>query len=205
MTNMPAAEVDVDEALVRRLLAEQCPKLAGRPLRLVAFGWDNVVYRLGDDLVVRLPRRQVAAVLIENEQRWLPQLAAHLPLPIPAPVFAGRPGSGYAWHWSVTPWFDGDNALQTPPADPLDAAFVLGRFCAALHRPAPSDAPANPVRGGPLTTRQTLLESALAAAGACAAVDCAAVQARWNELAARPPWSGPSVWLHGDLHPGNIV
>src|SRR4051812_13779060 len=72
MTNMPAAEVDVDETLVRRLLAEQCPDLAGRPLRLAAFGWDNVVYRLGDDLGVRLPRRQIAAVLIEHEQRWLP-------------------------------------------------------------------------------------------------------------------------------------
>src|SRR3954454_12916564 len=111
MTNMPAAEVDVDEALVRRLLAEQCPELVGRPLRLVAFGWDNVVYRLGDDLVVRLPRRQIAAALIEHEQGWLPQLAMPLPLPIPAPVFPGRPGSGYPWNWSVTPWFDGEDAL----------------------------------------------------------------------------------------------
>src|SRR3954467_11166624 len=162
MTNMPAAEVDVDETLVRRLLAEQCPEFAERSLRLTAFGWDNVVYRLGDDLLVRLPRRQVAAVLIEHEQRWLPQLAADLPLPIPAPVFAGRPGSGYAWHWSVTPWFDGDNAMRTPPDDLLDAAVLLGRFCATLHRPAPPDAPVNPVRGGPLSTRRTLLESALA-------------------------------------------
>src|SRR4051794_37219240 len=200
---MPAAEVDVDEALVRRLLAEQCPKLARRPLRLLAFGWDNVVYRLGDDLVVRLPRRQVAAELIEHEQQWLPQLAPHLPLPIPAPVFVGRPGSGYAWHWSVTPWFDGDNALRTPPDDLLDAAVVLGRFCAALHQPASPGAPANPVRGGPLTTRRTRLESALAAAAPT--VDRDAVQALWDELAARPLWGGPPVWLHGDLHPGNIV
>jgi aminoglycoside phosphotransferase (APT) family kinase protein len=200
---MPAAEVDVDETLVRRLLAEQCPKLAGQLLRLVAFGWDNVVYRLGGELVVRLPRRQIAAVLIEHEQRWLPQLAVHLPLPIPAPVFAGRPGSGYPWKWSVTPWFDGDNALRTPPDDLLDAAVVLGQFCAALHRPASADAPANPVRGGPLATRRPLLESALAAAGAT--IDGAAVQARWDELEARPPWGGPPVWLHGDLHPGNIV
>src|SRR3954469_20562873 len=98
---MPAAEVDVDETLVRRLLAEQCPKFAGRPLRLEAFGWDNVVYRLGDDLVVGLPRPQIAAVLIEHDHGWLPQLAVGLPLPIPAPVFGGRPGSGYPWNWSV--------------------------------------------------------------------------------------------------------
>ena len=97
---MPAAELDVDEALVRALLEEQHPDLAGLPLRLVANGWDNVLFRLGDDLVVRLPRRELAVPLVEHEQRWLPELAPRLPLPIPAPVRVGRPGAGYPWPWA---------------------------------------------------------------------------------------------------------
>ncbi len=92
---MPAAEVAVDDGLVRRLLDEQHPDLAGLRLRLLANGWDNVVYRLGGELCVRLPRRQVAAVLVEHEQRWLPQLAPRLSLPIPAPLRVGAPADGY--------------------------------------------------------------------------------------------------------------
>src|SRR5947199_9685209 len=100
---MPAAAVDVDEPLVRSLLREQHPDLAGLPLQVAAFGWDNVVYRLGSELAVRLPRRAVAVPLVEHEQRWLPQLARRLPLPIPAPVRTGAPGRGYPWPWSIGP------------------------------------------------------------------------------------------------------
>src|SRR5437868_4236269 len=55
--DMPAAEVDVDVALVRALLSEQFPDLLDLDLTALAFGWDNAIFRLGDDLTVRLPRR----------------------------------------------------------------------------------------------------------------------------------------------------
>ena len=148
--NMPAAEVDMTEAMVRRLLDEQHSDLADHLLRLVANGWDNVIFRLGDELVVRLPRRQMAADLVLNEQRWLPELADRLPLPIPAPIRSGVPSDQYPWHWSVCPWFDGAVAADVALADPAVEARRLGRFMAALHVPAPDGAPENPFRAHPI-------------------------------------------------------
>jgi aminoglycoside phosphotransferase (APT) family kinase protein len=200
---MPAAEVDVDEEFVQALLAAQHPDLAGLPLRLLANGWDNVSYRLGTDLVVRLPRREVAAVLMKHEQRWLPILAPRLPLPIPAPVRIGRPQGTYPWSWSVVPWQPGRIAATTAIADPAAEARRLGAFMAALHRPAPADAPVNPVRGGPLGERAFAFEERLERLGA--AVESAAVRDRWEESVAAAPWSGPPVWLHGDLHTANLL
>ena len=211
--DMPAAEVDLDESLVRRLLAEQCPDLAGLALTPLAFGWDNAVFRLGDDLVVRLPRRQVAVALIEHEQRWLPELAPTLPLPVPVPFRTGRPSTevGYPWPWSVCPWLDGDVAARRRPDDLAAAARTLGHFVRALHRPAPPDAPANPQRGVPLRDRTSSMRLWLdrldghEVDGTGGTVDVAGVLARWEDLAATPPWTGPPVWLHGDLHLANVL
>ncbi|GAA0805360.1 phosphotransferase [Spirilliplanes yamanashiensis] len=200
---MPAAEVDVSPGLARRLLRAQHPALAGLPLSPLANGWDNVLFRLGDDLVVRLPRRALAARLLAHELRWLPGLAPRLPLPVPAPVAAGRPGEGYPWPWSVAPYLPGDTATDTPPADPAAAASALGGFLAALHTPAPPDAPANPYRGVPLAARPAAFHDQVAALGDT--VDAAAAGRAWAAALAAPAWSGPALWLHGDLHPGNIV
>lgn len=199
---MPAAEVEVDEALVQALLEAQHPDLAGRTLRRVADGWDNAIFRVGDDLLARLPRRELAVSLVENEHRWLPELAPRLPLPIPAPVRTGGPGQGYPWPWSICPWFDGASALETPPEDPVATAEALGGFLRALHRPAPPDAPRNPYRGIPLADRT---ERTLAALEHVDDLDRGAVRARWEELVATPPWTGPALWLHGDVHPGNLL
>lgn len=204
--NMPAAEVAVDEPLVRRLLAAQFPHGAGLPLRLAANGWDNVVFRLGPELAVRLPRRQAGAELVLNEQRWLPGLALALPLPVPAPVMAGRPAEGYPWPWSVVPWFPGGIAASTPPADPTQAAESLGRFVAALHQPAPPEAPVNTVRGCPLGHRHDAVEERLARVGpTLAPAERQALVAAWADGLAAPTWGGPPLWLHGDLHPANLL
>ncbi|NEA41865.1 phosphotransferase, partial [Streptomyces sp. SID11385] len=103
---------------MRRLLAAQHPDLAALPLTVLAHGWDNLVCRLGTSYLVRLPRRAAAAGLVRNEQRWLPSLAARLPLPVPAPVRKGAPGCGYPWAWSIVPYLPGETAARTPPADP---------------------------------------------------------------------------------------
>lgn len=125
--------MDITPALLRRLLAEQHPDLADQPVTVLANGWDNVVFRVGGDLLARLPRRGMAARLVSCEQRWLPVLAPRLPLPIPAPVRTGRPGPGYPWPWSIVPYLPGQVAAETPPADPAAAAVSLGGFLAALH------------------------------------------------------------------------
>jgi aminoglycoside phosphotransferase (APT) family kinase protein len=200
---MPAAEVDVSPDLVRRLLAVQQPDLAQLAVELMANGWDNAIYRVGDGLVARLPRREAAAELVIREQRWLPVLAPRLPLPVPAPVRTGQPALGYPWSWSIIPFLPGQAAARTAPADWPDAAVSLGRFLAALHVPAPPQAPANAVRGVPLADRSERLAQYLSAVSGLA--DHRAVTRAWQAALAVPVWDQPPVWLHGDLHPANIV
>src|SRR5580704_2467696 len=125
---IPAAEVDIDAKLVHALLDAQHPDLASLPLIELGTGWDNNVYGLGDSLAVRLPRRAAASALIEHEQRWLPELAPRLPLPIPTPFRIGQPGCGYPWSWTITPWLTGQSAAIAPPDDSATAAVTLGGF-----------------------------------------------------------------------------
>ena len=103
MAGTPAAEVEIDAALIQALLGEQHPHLAHLPCVPVEAGWDNVMVRLGDSFCVRLPRRGAATAAIANEQAWLPCLAENLPLPIPVPLWTGVPGCGYPWRWSIIP------------------------------------------------------------------------------------------------------
>jgi aminoglycoside phosphotransferase (APT) family kinase protein len=200
--DMPAAEVDIDAARVRSLLGSQHPDLAGRSIDELSCGWDNVIFRLGDDLVVRLPRRQAAAQLVEHEQRWLPELGPRLPLAIPTPLRVGRPEGDYPWSWSVCRWMPGGVAATHPPTDPPRAAQALGGFLRALHVEAPPDAPPNPWRGIPLGDRAHLFDEHLASVSS---VDDVAVRALWHASLDLPPWPRPPVWLHGDLHPANLL
>ena len=205
---MPAAEVEVTVEVVRRLLAEQLPELADLPVSFLANGWDNVLYRIGDELVARLPRRQVAVPLIEAEQRWLPDLARGLPIPVPEPVAIGRPGAGYPWPWSVCRHLPGESLLSLfdaggQLADPVDDARDLGAFHRILHRPAAPEAPPNPFRGVPLADRHDRLLGQLDDLGD--AIDRAAVDAAWDDALTAPPYDGPALWLHGDPHPGNLL
>lgn len=188
--------------LVRVLLRQFHPDLADLPLQLVGSGWDNMVWRLGDELAVRMPRRSAAARLIEHEQCWLPDIAPRLPLPIPVPLRIGLPGAGYPWRWSVLPWLQGtpaDIALPNP-----DQAQVLAAFLSALHVPAPMDAPRNPHRGVPLTQRRTVGEERLERVGRLTNCITPAVRAIWEQALDAPMDAAPS-WLHGDLHSRNVL
>lgn len=200
----PAAELEITPALVRSLLAEQHPDLARRPLSYFSSGWDNENYRLGHDLLVRLPRRRLGAALIEHEQRWLPQLEGRLPIRIPTPSRVGRPGPGFPWSWSVVPFLPGRDALHEPP---VSRARIIGQLCdflTALHQPAPPEAPFNGVRGIPLADRHERTCAALDQAAATVP-DTLRLQALWARAVAAPAHAGPPRWLHGDLHPGNIL
>jgi len=200
---MPAAEVDVSADLVRRLLADQHPDLARLPVEFLANGWDNELYRVGDGLVARLPRRALGAQIIKNEQRWLPGLAPRLPLPIPRPERTGVPACGYPYSWSVVPYLPGVPAAEASSFDPAAAAAAVGGFLGALHVPAPADAPANPFRGVPLAERASTFAANLALL--VGQVDRDAVLRAWVAALTAPGYGGPPVWLHGDLHPANIL
>lgn len=201
--NMPAAEVEVTVAVVRELMASQRPDLADRDISLLSFGWDNLSFRVGPDLVARLPRRAVAVELLGNEARWLPGLAPNLPLPIPAPLFVGEPDENYPWPWSLVPLIPGETAAETETLDQERCAVQLAEFLRALHQPAPQGAPANPYRGVPLIDRDHVVGERLESLGEL--VDRPILEELWRGALAAPVFPGPPLWLHGDLHPMNLL
>jgi aminoglycoside phosphotransferase (APT) family kinase protein len=188
-------------ALLRALLREQAPHLADRPLTGIPAGQDNSVVRIGDDLVARLPRHEDAVPLIRNELRWLPVAAAGLPVAAPVPVVAGEPSEHYPWPWSVCRWVPGLTA-DVAPHDPAGMAEDLVPLLQALHRPAPQDAPRNPWRDVPLREREDTHRHVLAE---LRHPRSAALVAELHELAQVPGPTRPKVWVHGDLHPRNLV
>jgi aminoglycoside phosphotransferase (APT) family kinase protein len=197
-----AADIFIDEPLVRRLLVEQHPDLRDLELRPVAHGWDNDLYRLGNELVVRLPRRMVAASLIEHEQRWLPGIAERVPVSVPVPVRVGIPSETFPWPWSVTPWFEGTPASETAPGSLDELAAELASFVRDLQIPAPADAPHNPLRGVPLAARDRALRNYLASGLVPRAIE---VESAWSHALEAAQWPHAPVWLHGDLHPANFL
>ncbi|KQX05117.1 MULTISPECIES: aminoglycoside phosphotransferase family protein [unclassified Leifsonia] len=201
MPDAPDADIVVDPHLVERLVRSQRPDLVGA-LRLVANGWDNAVFRLGDDLAVRMPRRSTAAHLIEHEQEWLPSIAARVPVAVPVPLHAGSPAAEFPWPWSIVPWFAGRSAASVDPASRAGMARPLADFVHALAVPAPAGAPRNPYRGVPLADREEVVWERLAGRRVHRAAELAVL---WDHLVQVEPWSGPPLWVHGDLHPGNIV
>jgi aminoglycoside phosphotransferase (APT) family kinase protein len=182
---------------------EQHADLSHLPLTEIGSGWDNTLFRLGEDLAVRLPRREASATLVEHEQQWLPLLAPQLPLPIPVPIRHGRPGCGFPRSWCITRWFPGANALAEAPEDLAADAITLRRFLDRLHQPASPGAPANAWRGVPLAVRDETLRAHLEQLQGL--VDRVAVLRLWERVRTTPPWPGPPLWIHGDLHPGNLL
>ena len=195
----PAADIVIGTDLVRALIAAQHRDLSGLSVRPAESGWDNAMFRLGETLAARLPRRAAAVPLLLNEQLWLPTLAERLPLPIPSPTRTGAPDAAFPRPWSIVPWLDGRPADLSPP-DPGQGP-ALARFLLALHQPAPPTAPANPYRGVPLAARAEAVEVRMDRLGAAISAD---VRRIWRDALAAPMDREP-VWLHGDLHGRNVL
>ncbi|MCG6113903.1 MAG: aminoglycoside phosphotransferase family protein [Mesorhizobium sp.] len=193
--------------LVRRLIASQFPHWADLPVEpVIPGGWNNWTFRLGEQLVVRLPSAERYVAQVEKEQHWLPILARALPLPIPEPSALGTPGEGYPWPWSVYRWIEGAPADGGRIADMGEFASDLGRFLAALRGVGTAGAPPagrhNFFRGGDLAVYADETEGALTALGA--AVDQAGCRAVWR-AALSSSWQHAPVWVHGDVSAGNVL
>jgi aminoglycoside phosphotransferase (APT) family kinase protein len=189
---MHADELELDEALVRRLLAEQFPEWQELPLqRIEPSGTVNAIFRLGDELSVRMPRREGPAEPGSVELEWLPRLASRLPVEVPVPVAQGRPGADYPWFWEIHTWVDGE-VVAVDELDALQAARDLAVLVLALRRVDPSGAP--PGRGIPLAVRDEQMQYWWARFDG----DPRAWEA-WQRALSAAPWDGPPVWHHGDL------
>ncbi|ANT50845.1 aminoglycoside phosphotransferase family protein [Mesorhizobium amorphae] len=200
-------DVSIDTPLVRRLITAQFPHWADLPVEPVEpGGWDNRTFRLGDDMSVRLPSAASYAAQVEKEQRWLPRLAPHLPLPIPVPRAKGVPGQDYPWSWSVYGWLRGQPAGNGGIADPTQFARSLADFLLALYRIDAKDGPPagqhNFHRGGRLAVYDAETRTALSALTGC--IDTATAQEVWAS-ALGSEWQRPPVWVHGDVASGNLL
>jgi aminoglycoside phosphotransferase (APT) family kinase protein len=202
----PAAEVDINGALVEQLLKSQAPQFSGQPITLIGEGWDNSLYRLGDSWLTRLPRRSVAVPLLENEQRVLKTLAKRLPVAVPAPVFCGQPSNDFPWPWSITPYIDG----TTLDLAPLRRKGVIQwvDFLLALHQPHCLDdglePPVNAHRGVPLYRRAQGLEQRMEQLRESGVTIDSRLVDLWQQALAAPD-SRRKFWLHGDPHPRNAL
>lgn len=200
---MHEEEVEVDEALVCRLLASQMGDLADRPLTMVEpWGTDNAIWRLGDDLVVRLPRIHWAAGQVEREATWLPRLAPRLPVALPEPLRVGAPGDGYPYPWAVHRWLPGEGAALDRMDDPVRFALDLAGFIRALQAVPTDGAPPASNRARPLHDYDESTRRAIEAASSL--IDATAALAVWEEALAALPYDSPPVWVQGDLE-GNCL
>lgn len=205
---MHVDEVDIDLSLVGRLLAAQFPQWADLPIEpFHSSGTDNAIYRLGDNMAVRLPRIHGATEQVDKEHQWLLRLAPHLPLAIPVPLAKGTPGEGYPWHWSVYQWLAGKNATIERITDLGQAARDLAHFIAALQRIEPTGGPLpgvhNFFRGEPLSMRDSETRAAIATLQGT--LDASALTEAWEAALQTPTWGGSPVWIHGDLQPLNLL
>ncbi|MGW7543750.1 aminoglycoside phosphotransferase family protein [Streptomyces sp. NPDC054770] len=203
---MTDSGIEITADLVRDLLREQHPDLAELAIREVAGGWGNQMWRLGDELAVRMQRMHPTPELQLNERRWLPVLAPRLPLPVPTPVRSGEPSERFPKHWTVMTWVPGEPLDHSSISRGDHAADTLAGFLRALHVEAPADAPAGSDRGGHPKEHSDGFENFLQAiAPGGFAADVAAVRAVWDDAVAAPEYEGRPVWVHGDLHPANVV
>ncbi len=207
-------EVPIDTELVRTLLRDQFPDLVALDLRPApAQGTDNLMFRLGDELVVRLPRKPAAVPGLRVERTWLPRLAPALPLDVPLPLAGGEPNEAYPFPWAVCRWLPG---RPVPPGGLPSADMPrLAGFVRTLHALDTAGGP--PVeegrRGGPLAAYTPSLERAIEAMERLARTgriepalsDPDRARAIWRAGTDAPPWSAPGVWTHRDLYGGNLL
>lgn len=201
-------EVNIDISLVGRLLAAQFPQWADLPIEpLQSAGTDNAVYRLGNDMAVRLPRIPGATEQVDKEHQWLPRLAPFLPLAIPIPLAKGTPGESYPWYWSIYQWLEGETASVECITAPVQVATDLAQFIAALHRinPTGGSPPGshNSNRGVALAIRDSATRAAIESLHGT--LDTKTAIAAWEAALQSPAWSSSPVWIHGDLQPGNLL
>lgn len=200
---MPDPEIQITADLVRDLLQEQHPDLAGLAVREVAGGWCNQQWRLGDELAVRMPRTEGAPDQQRKERRWLPVLAPRLPLPVPKPVRIGEPSTRFPKPWTVMTWVPGEPLDYSSISRGDHAADALAGFLKALHVAAPADAPIGEDRGEHPKMCTDGFDHFFHAVVPDGLADD--VRAVWDDAVAAPEWAGPPLWVHGDLHPANVV
>ncbi len=209
-------ELTIEPATVRALVDRTLPDAGALPLRrLAASGSSNALFRLGDELLVRLPRQPGGSATITKEARWLPLVGPRVPVAVPEVVVVGEPGFGYPEQWSVVRWLEG--ATPTAAASGVAGAALAADLVAVLTRlqsiEVPPEALVDPelrwYRGTPLTSQDEDTRLSLDACRGIAGLDLdlAAAEAVWDEAMSLPGVAEPVPprWHHADLVAENLL
>ena len=200
---MHVDEFDITASLVKKLIAEQYPHWTTLSIRAIkSSGTSNTIYRLGDELSIRLPRIPSAVDVVNTEFTWLPKFASQLPFPISAPIALGQPTEYYPWPWSIGRWIDGTNPVEGEFSDSILFANDLAKFITALHSIDASHGPAS-YRGQPLYKQDEETRAAIKMLHG--KIDTKAALLVWDTMLQIPQWNRAPVWIHGDLMPGNLL
>jgi aminoglycoside phosphotransferase (APT) family kinase protein len=163
-------------------------------------GTVHVLYRLGTDMLVRLPRRRWGTE--GPDGHLLDQLAQRVPVPIPSTIAVGQPSAEYPYEWSVVRWLDGETPVEGDLANPGLLAADLAEFLKALWSIDLAGGPPA-YRGGPLATRNEFTLDAIDRVHGL--VDTESARFIWDHAVRLPSWHGPDTWIHADLMPGNVL
>ena len=206
----PQPETAPGPETVTRLLREQAPDLARQPVRAVSTsGSSNWVFRLGEELAVRLPRDDRYTPALLNEVRWLPHLVGRSPVPVPTVGAVGDPTEHFPRPWAVVTWVSGDLPGSLDPAQQARLAVSLGGFLRSMHAIDTHGAPAGAAHWGyrcgePVT--DTIDEWAdVAATELTDLFDPAGVREAWRRLREVPPAARPACLVHTDVSSENLV
>ena len=204
---MTKKELEINEHLAARLISEQFPVWKGLSIQqILPGGWDNRCFRLGDDLIVRLPSAERYADKVAKEQRWLPKLSSHLTVKIPVPIAMGKPSDLYPWHWSVYQWIPGQTVADAGNIKKNALAKSLAVFLTELHKIETKGAPAAGkhtfYRGGDLSVYDKETKRAIKILKEKIPIEKASYI--WNQAVATH-WQGEPVWVHGDVSIGNLL
>lgn len=201
MLKLHADEFDIDLPLVQRLIVAQFPKWARLAIRpVLSLGTDHALYRLGHDMVVRLPRIRSAALHIEKEHLYLPKISPLLPFSIPIPLGKGQPCEDYPCQWSIFNWLEGKNPEPGMLEQPDLLATDLAIFINALHKIKLPHVPKS--NRWDLMDQDTEFCQSLKKLDGL--IDTKAAAIIWQDSLKLASLKDP-VLIHGDLLPGNLL
>jgi aminoglycoside phosphotransferase (APT) family kinase protein len=204
-----SAEQVVTEELARELIETQFPELRPVELSLLGEGWDNTAWQVNGTYVFRFPRRTFAVPLLETETALLPKIAPQLSLPIPVPIFVGRPVERFPWPFAgyrILPGRTADRAVLNDKQR-RRAARPLARLLRTLHSidPRPLGAPPDTLGRLDMAKRIPQMEERLAKSVELGLIE---EPGPWLEVLRDTPVAYipcSDTLVHGDLYSRHVL
>ena len=199
--------INVD--LVKNLIADQFPEYAHLTIAPVEKqGHDNRTFRLGDDMLARIPSAKYYALKVPKEQEFLPLLKPYFSVDIPVPIKMGSPSSYYPFNFSIYNWLNGISAnhLEFDNKSLESISVQLAKFLKELHGiqgvNGPSPGKHNGWGGDHVSVYDQGARKQIAELSKI--IDEHKAMKFWESACKITPNKNP-VWIHGDFAFGNFL